>query len=92
MTPIITKRIVGLKEIAGKGVAVDANGELHQFIALIRLPDGSPLADRRGNPISHLAGPAFRTTRLIHDYGIKPTFVFDGKPPGLKEERLVERR
>ncbi|MBS7609872.1 flap endonuclease-1 [Candidatus Bathyarchaeota archaeon] len=92
LTPIVKRRIISLSDLAGKIIAIDANAELHQFLALIRLPDGSLLTDSDGNPTSHLLGLAFRTTRLILDYGIKPIFVFDGTPPALKEETLARRR
>lgn len=34
----------------------------------------------------------FRSTRLIHDYGINLIFVFDGEPPQLKELEIKKRR
>ena len=74
-----------------KSLAVDANNMLYQFLSVIRLPDGSPLKDSRGNITSHLTGLAFRTTRLIADYGILPVFVFDGKPPILKAGEIEKR-
>jgi len=64
---------------------------LYQFLSVIRLPDGSPLKDLRGNITSHLAGLAFRTTRLIAEYRIVPAFVFDGKPPALKADEIEKR-
>jgi flap endonuclease-1 len=71
---------------------VDANGELYQFLALIRMRDGSPLHDSHGRITSHLSGLFYRTTRLITDYGIELVFVFDGKPPSLKSEEIARRR
>lgn len=92
LTPIIIKREVALDDLRGKHLAVDANGELYQFLALIRLHDGSPLADSRGRITSHLSGLFYRTTRLIADYGIQMVFVFDGKPPALKSAEIARRR
>ena len=43
LTPIVARRPVDLKELRGRRVAIDGNGELYQFLALIRLPDGTPL-------------------------------------------------
>ena len=43
LTPIILKQELALDDLRGKRFAVDANGELYQFLALIRLRDGSPL-------------------------------------------------
>src|SRR5437870_4600281 len=84
LTPIIVKQGLGLEDLRGKRLAVDANGELYQFLALIRLRDGSPLRDSHGRITSHISGLFYRTTRLITDYGLELAFVFDGKPPALK--------
>src|SRR5207247_10313367 len=73
-------------------VAVDTNGELYQFLALIRLRDGTPLKDSRGRITSHLSGIFYRTTRLISDYRMELVFVFDGKPPALKFDEIRRRR
>ncbi len=92
LTPIILKKEIELSELRDKVIAVDGNGELYQFLALIRMPDGTPLRDPYGNITSHLVGLLYRTTRLIGEYGIKLVFVFDGKPPELKEKELQKRR
>ena len=92
LTPIIVKRELSLDDLRGKRLAVDANGELYQFLALIRLRDGSPLKDSHGRITSHLSGLFYRTTRLIADYGLELAFVFDGKPPTLKFAEIARRR
>lgn len=92
LTPIMVKKILNLDDIRGKSLAVDANNYLYQFLALIRMPDGTPLHDSDGNVTSHLAGLMFRSTRLIHEYGITLSFVFDGEPPALKREEIAKRR
>src|ERR1041385_5451335 len=92
LTPIILKQELALENFQGKRLAVDANGELYQFLALIRLRDGSPLRDSKGRITSHLSGLFYRTTRLIADYGLEMAFVFDGKPPALKFEEIARRR
>src|SRR5678816_3032867 len=92
LTPIIIKQSLGLNDLRGKRLAVDANGELYQFLALIRMRDGSPLHDSHGRVTSHLSGLFYRTTRLITDYGIELVFVFDGKPPALKAAEIARRR
>jgi len=92
LTPIMVKRILNLEELRGKSLAVDANNVLYQFLSLIRTPDGTPLMDSAGNVTSHLVGLMFRSTRLIHDYGIQTIFVFDGKPPPLKDREIEKRR
>ena len=92
LTPIMIKKILRLENLRGKSFAVDANNMLYQFLALIRMPDGTPLQDSNGNITSHLAGLMFRSTRLICDYNIRLIFVFDGKPPKLKQREIVKRR
>jgi flap endonuclease-1 len=92
LTPIVVKETIDLEYLRGKRLAVDGNGELYQFLALIRLRDGTPLQDEAGRVTSHLAGLFYRTTRLIADYGVQLVYVFDGAPPALKREELQRRR
>ena len=92
LTPIIIKQSLTLEDLRRKRLAVDTNGELYQFLALIRLRDGSPLRDSHGRITSHLSGLFYRTTRLMTDYAPELVFVFDGKPPVLKLEEIARRR
>jgi len=92
LTPIIIKQSLTLDDLRGKVLAVDTNGELYQFLALIRMRDGSPLHDSHGRITSHLSGLFYRTTRLMTDYGLQLVFVFDGKPPALKSAEIARRR
>ena len=92
LTPIIVKHVLKLENLKGKSLAVDANNYLYQFLSLIRTRDGTPLKDSHGNITSHLSGLMFRSTRLIHDYKIDLTFVFDGEPPRLKQQEILKRR
>jgi flap endonuclease-1 len=92
LTPIIEKRVVALEDLRGRSFAVDGFVVLHQFLALIRGRDGQPLTDAEGRTTSHLVGLAFRTTRLIVDYGMSLAFVFDGRPPQLKKAEVEKRR
>src|SRR5687767_7496038 len=92
LTPIVVKHTIALADLRGRRLAVDANGELYQFLALIRLPDGTPLTDRHGRITSHLSGLFYRTTRLIAEIGLQPLFVFDGRPPVEKSAEIARRR
>lgn len=92
LTPIAVKQSLALEDLRGKRLAIDGNGELYQFLALIRLRDGAPLQDSHGRITSHLSGLFYRTTRLITDYGMELVFVFDGKPPQLKAAEIERRR
>jgi flap endonuclease-1 len=92
LTPIITKDVTELAELNGRTLAVDGNGELYQFLALIRLRDGTPLKDSKGRVTSHLSGLFYRTTRLMSEHALKLAFVFDGAPPVLKAREIEKRR
>src|SRR3954466_5747566 len=92
LTPIVVKEPVTLEHLRGKVLAVDAPGELYQFLALIRLRDGTPLKDSTGRVTSHLSGLFYRTTRLIAEHGVSLVFVFDGAPPALKAREIEKRR
>jgi len=92
LTPIITKDTIGLDDLNGRTLAVDGNGELYQFLALIRLRDGTPLQDSRGRTTSHLSGLFYRTTRLIAEHNLRLVFIFDGRPPVRKANEIAKRR
>src|SRR5580765_3107295 len=92
LTPIITRDTIALDALRGRTLAVDGNGELYQFLALIRLRDGTPLQDSTGRTTSHLSGLFYRTTRLMSEHALKLVFVFDGTPPPRKTREIVKRR
>ncbi|MEM1528339.1 MAG: flap endonuclease-1, partial [Sulfolobales archaeon] len=79
-----------LRELKGKVIAIDAYNALYQFLTAIRQPDGTPLMDSKGRVTSHLSGLFYRTINLLES-GIKPVYVFDGKPPELKAKELSDR-
>ncbi|MCC6023628.1 MAG: flap endonuclease-1 [Thaumarchaeota archaeon] len=81
---------VTLESLGGKAIALDAYNALYQFITIIRGQDGRPLMDRHGRITSHLSGLFFRTINLLK-IGIKPIFVYDGRPPELKRATVEER-
>lgn len=62
---------------------------LYQFLVAVR-SEGAQLVDVNGEPTSHLMGMFYRTIRLVEN-GIKPVYVFDGKPPELKSGELNKR-
>ena len=92
LTPIAVKDEIALAGLRGRDLALDGNGELYQFLALIRLRDGTPLRDATGRITSHLSGLFYRTTRLVADHGIRLVYVFDGRPPARKSAELGRRR
>jgi len=65
---------------------------LYQFLVAVRQqgPAGE-LTNSSGEVTSHLVGIFYRTIRMM-DNGIKPVWVFDGKPPDFKAEELQKRQ
>jgi len=91
ISAIIPKTEIELKDLCGKKVAIDAYNTLFQFLSIIRQRDtGEPLRDSKGRITSHLSGLFYRTIKLI-DVGIKPIYVYDGKPPDFKKKTIEER-
>jgi flap endonuclease-1 len=73
----------------GRRIAIDASMFLYSFLVAIR-SDSQFLVDASGETTSHLQGIFNRTVRLL-ECGIKPVYVFDGKPPTLKSGELAKR-
>lgn len=92
MTPILKREQTSFKALHGRSFAIDASIELHQFLALIRKPEGTLFTDSRGRITSHLIGLLTRTSRLVTDYRIRPVFVFDGPPNPMKRRTIDARR
>ncbi len=80
-----------LRMLRGNAIAIDGYNALYQFLAAIRQPDGTPLMDSRGRITSHLSGLFYRTINLMEN-GIKPVYVFDGKPPEIKQMEIERRK
>ena len=91
LADLVQRTKTSLEELTGKTFAVDAYNALYQFLAIIRGPTGAPLMDRQGRVTSHLSGLLYRTTNLA-ERGIRLVYVFDGKPPTLKEVEIKRRR
>jgi len=51
----------------------------------------SMLTNSEGEPTSHIQGFFNRTIRFMTE-GVRPVYVFDGKPPNIKSGELVKRR
>ncbi len=88
---LFEKDEVELEYFSGKKIAVDAFNALYQFLSTIRQPDGTPLKDSQGRITSHLSGILYRVSNMV-EFGIRPIFVFDGKPPVFKKEEIEERQ
>lgn len=79
-----------MKSLFGRKIAIDASMCLYQFLIAVRQQDGNMLTNESGETTSHLMGFFYRTIRMVNN-GIKPCYVFDGKPPVLKGGELEKR-
>ena len=89
--PLLVREATSLESFSSKVVAIDAYNALYQFLSIIRGPDGRPLADSGGTVTSHLSGLLYRNVNYLST-GIKPIYVFDGRPPSLKSAEIERRR
>ncbi|MFN3654004.1 MAG: flap endonuclease-1 [Candidatus Nitrosotenuis sp.] len=88
---LTTKEKIKLESFSSKVIAIDAYNTIYQFLSIIRGPDGTLLSDSRGRVTSHLSGLFYRNVNFL-SLGIKPVYVFDGKPPSLKAAEIERRR
>ncbi len=91
ISSLVDAKQIALEDLAGRSIAIDAFNTLYQFLSMIRQPDGTPLADREGRVTSHLSGLFYRSAALL-ELGIRPAYVFDGKPPELKQKTIDARK
>jgi len=76
----------------GRTIAIDASMAIYQFLIAVRQAGGEgQLTNDAGEVTSHLTGMLYRTIRFL-EAGMKPVFVFDGKPPTLKGGQLAKRK
>ncbi|KAL3538369.1 hypothetical protein ACH5RR_001735 [Cinchona calisaya] len=74
----------------GRKIAIDASMSIYQFLIVVGRSGTEMLTNEAGEVTSHLQGMFSRTIRLL-EAGIKPVYVFDGKPPELKKQELAKR-
>lgn len=79
-----------IKTLFGRKVAIDASMSIYQFLIAVRQANGELLQNDSGETTSHLMGFFYRTIRIVEN-GLKPCYVFDGKPPELKKGVLKKR-
>jgi len=88
---LVVREKTKLESFSNKVIAIDAYNAIYQFLASIRGPDGMQLTDSEGRITSHLSGLLYRNINFL-SLGIKPVYVFDGKPPSLKTAEIERRR
>lgn len=92
ISSLVEAKEIELIELSGRAIAIDAFNILFQFLSIIRdRMTGEPLRDSKGRVTSHLSGLLYRNSNLL-EIGIKPVFVFDGKPPELKQSTIESRQ
>ncbi|KAJ4721783.1 Flap endonuclease 1 [Melia azedarach] len=74
----------------GRKIAIDASMSIYQFLIVVGRTGTEMLTNEAGEVTSHLQGMFTRTIRLL-EAGMKPVYVFDGKPPDLKKQELAKR-
>ena len=88
---LVVREKTSLEVFSTKTIAIDAYNAIYQFLASIRGPDGLQLSDSEGRITSHLSGLLYRNVNFL-SLGIKPVYVFDGKPPSLKTAEIERRK
>ncbi len=63
---------------------------IYQFMVVVGRQGEQLLTNEAGETTSHILGMFYRTVRML-EAGIKPVYVFDGKPPELKKAMLSTR-
>ncbi|MEM3085229.1 MAG: flap endonuclease-1 [Nitrososphaerales archaeon] len=91
LKPLVEPAQIKLEELSNKVIAIDAYNAIYQFLAIIRGQAGEHLTDSSGRITSHLSGLFYRNVNLL-SLGIKPVYIFDGKPPSLKYAEIERRR
>lgn len=92
--PKSVKEIPSQAAYTGRLIAIDASMCLYQFLIMIRENRSGTynnLTNEEGQVTSHIIGMLTRTIKLMEN-GIKPVYVFDGKPPEMKLLELEQRR
>jgi len=82
-----------IKAYFGRAIAIDATMCLYQFLIAVRHggPGQGQLTNDAGETTSHIIGFFYRTIRMMEN-GIKPIYIFDGKPPDFKSHELEKRK
>lgn len=80
-----------VEAMTGRTIAIDASMCLYQFLVAVRQGEAqSNLSNASGEVTSHIQGFLSRTVKLL-EAGVKPVYVFDGRPPELKSKELASR-
>ena len=75
-------RNISIETLSGKTLAIDMSIWLVQIIKAMRDEDGTMIKN------AHLTATVSRILKLLYNK-IKPIFVFDGKPPEIKNKTIA---
>jgi 5'-3' exonuclease len=84
-----------MDNLTGRRVAIDASMALYQFLVAVRMAGqgqnpSMQLTNAAGDVTSHIQGMFNRTIKMM-SCGVRPLYVFDGKPPQMKGGELAKR-
>lgn len=88
---LVVREGTTIEHFTSRIIAIDAYNAIYQFLASIRGMHGDQLTDSKGRVTSHLSG-LFSRNIIFLMAGIRPVYVFDGKPPSLKTAEVERRR
>ncbi len=90
---IASRHNIGIDSLSGKIIAFDAYNTIYSFLARIRdkVSGGNYFIDSEGHVTSHLIGLFPRLTYFL-EHGLKPVFIFDGRPPTFKKKEIQARK
>lgn len=88
---ILVKKEIQDNDLKDRIIAFDGYNVMYQFLSSIRDKRGYLLTTPEGRVVSHLKGLFNRNCNLI-GHGVRPIFIFDGKPHELKTGVLDLRR
>jgi flap endonuclease-1 len=77
-------------DLTGKKIAIDASLLIYSYVIAIR-NTAEDITNIEGEITSHIHAVVSKTL-LYLDNSITPIFVFDGKPPQLKNDTLDKRK
>jgi len=73
-----------------KRIAIDISILIYKIIISVR-NSGADFTNQEGKVTSHILGLFNKTIELL-DVGIIPVYVFDGKPPSIKNKTIEDRK
>jgi flap endonuclease-1 len=73
-----------------KRIAIDISILIYKIIISVR-NSGADYTNQKGEITSHILGLFNKTIELLN-YGIIPVYVFDGKPPNIKNKTIENRK